>query len=255
MARKRGGLAGVWDRNKKVIKPIAEIGASLLGGPMASAGVGALMEGLDRPGKSGIGFDVGAGLRGGATGYGVGQGTQLAKGGVKALMSQLGTGAAPGASAGAGAVPKYNLTGGVGDNVLPPKPLVGVGAPVGVDMPPLNPPAFTPSGAGLRANPIPSGVGKQTGYSLMDRLGRGVEWAQKNDKVAELALKGISSALPNQETSALIEKNRIAQRQYELEQRQYEDEQRRKQQMAQLLMPLYQQMMATGKYGTPTTTP
>jgi len=242
MARKRGGLAGIWDRNKQIIKPVAEIGASLLGGPMASAAVGSLMEGLDRPGKSGIGFDVGAGLRGGVTGYSVGQGTQLAKGGVKALMSQLGTGAAPGAGAGAGAVPKYNLTGGVGEDLLAPKPTVGVGAPVGVNLPPLKPPAFMPSGAGLTANAIPSGVGPQTGYGLMDTLGRGIQsgvnWAQKNDKVAELALKGISSQLPNQETNALNEKNRIAEQQYLLEKRQYEDEQKRKQQIAALLAPM-----------------
>lgn len=69
----RGGIAGIWDRNKAFIKPIAQATAAYFGGPMAGAGVGAAMEGLDRPGKSGVGVDVGGAVRGGIQGYGVGQ--------------------------------------------------------------------------------------------------------------------------------------------------------------------------------------
>jgi hypothetical protein len=73
MARKRGGLAGIWDRNKKVIKPVATLAAGALTGGAGGALVGGLMNGLDREGKGGIGFDVGKGAVGAATGYGMGK--------------------------------------------------------------------------------------------------------------------------------------------------------------------------------------
>lgn len=73
MAKKRGGLAGIWDRNKKIIKPVATGLAGLIGTPALGAAVGAAMGGLDRPGKSGIGLDVGGALKGGVSGYGMGK--------------------------------------------------------------------------------------------------------------------------------------------------------------------------------------
>ena len=96
MARKRGGLAGVWDRNKKIIKPIATVGAGLLGGPAAAAAANAAMEGFDRPGRRGIGLDAKKAAIGAASGYALGQGAQWAQG-------ALGGGSAAAASAGAGA--------------------------------------------------------------------------------------------------------------------------------------------------------
>jgi hypothetical protein len=69
MARKRGGLAGLWDRNKKILKPIATVGGFLAGGPAGAALVNGGISGLDRPGKRGVGFDVGAGARGALQGY------------------------------------------------------------------------------------------------------------------------------------------------------------------------------------------
>jgi hypothetical protein len=72
MARKRGGLAGFYDRNKGVLQTAAPIAAGFFGGPLAGAAVGAAMRGLDREGKSGIGFDVKQGVAGGLSGYGGG---------------------------------------------------------------------------------------------------------------------------------------------------------------------------------------
>lgn len=80
MARKRGGLAGLYDRNKGLIRTGATIGASLLGGPLAGAATGAAFRGLDREGKRGIGFDVGQGALGGIEGYAMGRGVEGAKG-------------------------------------------------------------------------------------------------------------------------------------------------------------------------------
>ena len=72
LAKKRGGLAGIYDRNKAAI-PIAQTALAMLPGigPLASAAIGGL-RGFDREGKGGIGFDVGQGLKGAATGYAAG---------------------------------------------------------------------------------------------------------------------------------------------------------------------------------------
>jgi hypothetical protein len=97
MARKRGGLAGFYDRRKGLIRTASTIGASLLGGPAAGAAVGAAFRGFDRPGQSGIGFDVGQGLRGAAEGYTTGKLTQAGQAGLsklfapKAAMPELGS--------------------------------------------------------------------------------------------------------------------------------------------------------------------
>jgi hypothetical protein len=82
MAKKRGGLAGVWDRNKGVIKKVAPIAAGFIPGigPLAGAALGAAMRGLDRPGKGGIGLDLGGAVRGGLEGYGGAKLGQVAKG-------------------------------------------------------------------------------------------------------------------------------------------------------------------------------
>jgi hypothetical protein len=73
MARKRGGLAGIWDRNKKILKPIATIAGGLIGGPWGAGAVGGLIGGFDRPGKGGIGFDFKEGIKGGIKGYAMGK--------------------------------------------------------------------------------------------------------------------------------------------------------------------------------------
>lgn len=87
MARKRGGLAGLYDRNKGVLQALAPMAAGAIGGPLAGAAVGAAMRGLDRPGQSGIGFDLEEGLKGGASGYMAGQTGQALKGGIKNLLT------------------------------------------------------------------------------------------------------------------------------------------------------------------------
>lgn len=72
MAKKRGGLAGFYDKNKKVIKPVAAGLAGMLGTPALGAAVGAAFGGLDREGKKGIGVDLGGAVKGGLSGYAAG---------------------------------------------------------------------------------------------------------------------------------------------------------------------------------------
>ncbi len=56
LAKSRGGIAGVYDRNKKVINPIMEVGLGLLPGigPALAAGYGAAVGGFDHEGQGGI---------------------------------------------------------------------------------------------------------------------------------------------------------------------------------------------------------
>lgn len=94
MARKRGGLAGLWDRSKGVIKPLATFTAGMIN-PALGAAVGAAMGGLDREGKSGIGFDLKQGAIGGVTGYGMGKLGAAAKGKALGMFAPKGIGAVP----------------------------------------------------------------------------------------------------------------------------------------------------------------
>ena len=87
--RKRGGLAGLWDRNKNIIKPVVS-GALGLVNPALGAAAGAAMGGLDRPGKKGIGIDLGGAVRGGISGYGAGAAASALKGGVQGAMGAKG---------------------------------------------------------------------------------------------------------------------------------------------------------------------
>lgn len=94
--RQRGGLAGVYDRNKDYIVPAASIVAGLI--PGVNAAVPALLgaaRGFDREGQAGIGFDLGQGLAGAASGYGLGK-----VGGAIGNLAGLGgaSGAVPAAS-------------------------------------------------------------------------------------------------------------------------------------------------------------
>jgi hypothetical protein len=148
MAKKRGGIAGIYDRNKKVIKALAPIAAGFIPGvgPMIGAGIGAAMGGLDREGKSGIGLDVGGAVKGGLQGYGGAKLGQAAKGGLAKMFTaspldkltgapQVGLTAGgpssygtmgsfqPTMAGGAGAAPTAAYTGNVGG--------YGIGMPLG----------------------------------------------------------------------------------------------------------------------------
>lgn len=82
MARKRGGLAGIYDRNKKLIKTVAPIAAGFIPGvgPALGAAIGAAIGG-DREGKGYFkGFDAIGAAKGGLSGYGGAKLGQAAKG-------------------------------------------------------------------------------------------------------------------------------------------------------------------------------
>lgn len=89
MARKRGGLAGFYDRNKGWLKTAVPAALSFIPGvgvPLAAA-AGAAM-GADTEGKGYFsGFNVGGAVKGGIQGYGVGRGTQSLASGARSLLA------------------------------------------------------------------------------------------------------------------------------------------------------------------------
>lgn len=87
--RRRGGIARGWDVGKSWIRPAAQLTAGFFGGPAAASAVGAAMRGLDRPGKSGIGFDVGQGARGAMEGYLTGSLGATARGAISPGMAGM----------------------------------------------------------------------------------------------------------------------------------------------------------------------
>lgn len=70
----RGGIAGVYDRNKKVINPAAELALGLIPGvgPALAAGYGAAVGGFDHEGQGGVKLDPMQAALGGVKGYGLG---------------------------------------------------------------------------------------------------------------------------------------------------------------------------------------
>lgn len=100
MARKRGGLAGIYDRNKKLIKTVAPIAAGFIPGvgPLIGAGLGAALGG-DTEGKGYFkGFNTGGALKGGVSGYAGAKLGQAAKGGIGNLFTGGGVSKLPSAT-------------------------------------------------------------------------------------------------------------------------------------------------------------
>jgi hypothetical protein len=214
--RKRGGLAGIWDRNKKIIKPVATLAAgALTGGAAVPALLGAAMGGLDREGKGGIGFDVGKGAMGAATGYGMGK------------LGAAGRGFfTPGSGAGAGAT---MAPPGADPSTLA---MPGQYDPAGFDRvagavaPPAAPGMAPPA-------PTPGGGGGLDG--LQDKLKGVLNFAKDNPAAIGSALQGAGSVL-----GARMEQDTVRERLAFEREREMEDR-RRRAMMAQLLIPMYLQ--------------
>lgn len=210
MARKRGGLAGLWDSKKGVIKTAVPAALSFIPGagiPLA-AGSRALMEGLDREGKSGIGFDPFKGLEGGAKGAAIGAGTQ----GARALL----TGGGPMS----GMVPK-----------------IGGGAAKAATQEPRK--LISPLGSLLTGDGGASAVQQGAKMSFGQAL--------KNPQVLSTAISTGIGMLPGPESEAARMNADVAQQRVDLEKRKLEmdeedrkREQERRRMIAELLMPYAQ---------------
>lgn len=211
--RKRGGVAGVYDRNKKVITPIAELAAGALGGPWAGAAVGGLMKGFDREGKGGIGFDVGQGLKGGLEGAAVGSVGDWGRGAIQNHLAKRGMGA------GLKALP---APGAASNNVLPQAAVpssMGTGAAA-----PIKPGMMTRVGNFVKSAPQAVGGAFTAGAQMMDSASqRRIAGQQAGQQAAELDF---------------------------LKQK-YADEQAERKRRADIAKQLYQQIMGQMSYNSP----
>jgi hypothetical protein len=234
MARKRGGLAGLWDRKKQYIVPAATGLAGIFGGPLAGAALGAAMRGADKRSLKSAAL---GGLEGAAMGkLGAGVGAKLGIGaGSRQAVSNLGAKAggsikglfAP--KAAASAAPDMTRTAmGAGMDL----PGLRVTAP---EIGALAKPAAERSFLGSAASAVGSGVGKVA------------KTIQEYPKAAEMIL----GALPSPETD--IRERQAAVQEGELAlQRQQFDEMMRRQRMqeerealiAQLFSPILQRRLA-----------
>lgn len=255
MARKRGGLAGIWDRNKGVIKTLAPIALGAIPGvgvPLAAA-AGAAMGGLDRPGKGGIGLDVGGAIKGGISGYAGGKTGKAISSGIKGLLAPKATELSPVDLSG-----KLGLTPGQAPYATDQAAAFGLGgqvAPVDASRLTANAPMF-PSAAGgtgaastaARATAVAPRIAAPTASASPSAFvaplrapaatgpiglpgtrtmptpergafGRFADFMRENKDVVEMTGKGIMQMMPDQAAQMRAETDRRAQ---EAQQRYYE---------------------------------
>ncbi|MFZ9280793.1 MAG: hypothetical protein ACO23M_10880 [Vulcanococcus sp.] len=222
-AKKRGGYAGIYDRNKKLVSAAATGVGFLLGGPAGAAAARGGIAGLDRPGKSGFGFDVGRAAKGAMEGYAAGSVANLGKMGLAKL-----TGQAPMMSAAQNKALTASLD----------KANVGIEQNIGRAM------GQVPTDV-ANANIINQPL------SMSERLMRGAQgvgqYIAKKPELAAGALKEFSASRQASANRAL-EREAMAQsqRQFEetmgLRKREEEREVERQRRIAQMLAPLFQRI-------------
>jgi len=252
MARKRGGLAGFWDRKKGIITPVATGLAGLFGGPLAGAALGAAMRGLDRPGQGGIGVDLGQAARGGLEGYGmgslgaaVGAKTGIGAGSRQAVsdfFSRKAAGASTGMGGSMGGGTGGSMGGGMGG---------GMGGALPADLPMSGAPSIgmTPTSAGPMNVGAPRMAAQDMGSLLKPAvrepgmLSRATGFLESRPKTMEAVAKGIQMAMPSPGSEAAVMTAETARDRLAMERQMMQEEQRRRETIAALLMPMYQQMM------------
>lgn len=247
MARKRGGLAGIWDRNKGAIKLLAPMALGMIPGvgvPLAAA-AGAAMGGLDRPGKRGIGFDLGGGIRGGLTGAASG----MTGAGIKKGVASLFTAKAP---------PLPALGADIGQSAMQASGDVaaslGAMAPTSMpSLPPMGAPGLSSLGAGMPSpvtsvNPAAVSRGVNTMGGGGSRVGRLLKGAKENWEMVSDVGKGVNAMLGAQGQEAMarqkLEQDRMEYeqrlREFNLKRTETEAERESRRRLTQLLMPFIQ---------------
>lgn len=200
--KKRGGLAGLWDRNKNIIAPIVSGGLGLIN-PALGIAAGAAMRGIDRPGKGGIGFDVKEGVRGGIEG--------AATGGLARGLSSVVQGARMGA-AGAQALGMSGTKGALrGAGLAARDTVMGAGG------------TMSPDTAGTTA-----GKAGMTAQAPARGLNRALQFVEKNPTAVGMGLQALSGVMSAQEERR-IEEARL------------EEERRRSRNLGMLAAPIFRE--------------
>lgn len=219
--KKRGGVAGAYDRNKALVQAAAPVLAGLLV-PGAQAGLagaitGGLARGVDRPGKGGIGLDLGRAATGALSG---------------AAMGQLG-----------GAV-KSGLQGMLGGGAMKPMPTAG--APIstvgGAPALPRGAMAAAPAAAAPAATMGGAAQAAATAAPAASRglLGRILTGAKENAPIIQAGLGAVSDVM-GQQAQRATEEARLAQQQQQFQQtfNVSEEERRRQREQANRLAGLF----------------
>lgn len=213
----RGGAAGVYDRNKKLVSAAATAAGFLMGGPAGAGLARGAVQGLDRPGEGGIGFDVRRGAKGFTEGYGAGSVAKMGQAGLQRLF-------APGAVPGAAPVP----------TPAPATPATGSMTRPITSVP-------TSASAALPAvQPGPGPLGRMLGAAgrgAASLAGGVVEQLKKPEVLAGVA-GGVSDVIGSR-MQADVQEQRL-----KLEEEQMRLERERQERLAQLLMPLFQQQVS-----------
>ena len=281
MARKRGGLAGIYDRNKKYIKTLAPIAAGFIPGvgPAIGAALGAAM-GADTEGKGYFkGFDAGGAAMGGLSGYGGAKLGQSAKGGLAKMFTGKGASSIaniPSATSvmpqglssnvlsgagGAGAAPTAAYTGNVGGYGIgmplgsaAPVPSSAMGDLPAMDMAKMRRLTQTTGGA-----PLPNIPAPQMG-AMPQISNKPQSFFSKAGTLAKDAAKGtgkffkenkdlIAMARPDAASDAKYMDAETNRMRLDDEREQMKMEQERRRRMAELLMPMFTQMQSRPSYG------
>lgn len=256
MARKRGGIAGFYDRNKKVLQYVAPALAGAFTGGTGGAIVGGLMRGLDRPGKSGIGLDVGQAARGALEGYGMGKLGQRARAGIGKMLApkmpnvdvaginratDLAMGGTPslpdvvGGDLGLGRSAMLPMTSGAS---VTPSVSAAPAASGGYAGPSFG--ADRLSSVSLPKEPLPS---ISSGGSKTGKVTQAMDFLNKYEKPLGGIAKGFQAVLPNAAVEAQQESNALQRERQAFEQQQIEEERKRQRNMALMLVPLLNRQM------------
>lgn len=232
MARKRGGLAGIWDRNKQIIKPLATGVAGALTGGAGAAVLGGLMSGLDREGKKGIGFDIGQGVKGAVQGYGTG----AAGAGVKGLLTGGLKGNMTAMEGMRGAMKDYNrLPFGMGGQSAAPgaEALERGTASMNKGLSMLDGAGGAGGVGGGTMSPPPTNNNNNNNFSMSGLL-RGV---RENKDIIGGAVKGAQMMMPSASDDAALMNAETGRMRYNLEEKEIEERRKRNQNLMALLMP------------------
>lgn len=233
MARKRGGLAGFWDRKKQYIVPAASGLAGMFGGPLAGAAVGSLARGLDKR-------NLKAGLQGGLEGYGagalgaglgakigVGEGSRaavkrfLSPKAASAVAPKAATGITPGLS-NAEVARQLNP-------MLSGAPRAATGTAGGGSLAQM----VAPSAAAAAA---PSAAPAQAGGGNI--LTKTLDFATKYEKPLGMLAEGVAGGVPSAEVETARARNVLDERRFEEELRLQKLKEERQALLAELLMPI-----------------
>ena len=267
--KKRGGLAGFYDRNKQLIQAGLPTLAGMFipgGGALAGAITGGLARGLDRPGQGGVALNLGQAARGAATGATLGSlGEKFSP--LKPSMGAPAPAPTPAPTPASTAVTRTSadargMLAGTGDQrdlvtqamqsgraQLPPMPTptgmsaATAGRPTGVMSVPTSaqaaPMSITSATTPMNM-PVPDTKSSTTKSSTMSRL---LGFARENAPLVQ-GVTGAAADVIGYAQDRAVQEQRL-----KLEEERMRRERESQERLAQLLMPLFQQ--TASQYGRP----